>query len=458
LTSTTVIQAAPTLGDFGTEKNHGTRFNRVPGTDTGAADPAVQGARYRANDPSAKAGKPVIKAPRTAGAPSSFFVNKTYATQILHDVDKMIAEQFYSEKLAKEVWPQARERHRAAIENSKDLTELSNNINAALKELKSSHTQFVTINDETYYFLLSLFYRRANNFHIPEMAFTGAITGGVDCTFDQVRYVLDSSPAQEAGVKIGDQIVSVAGKPFIGQLSFEGHEGKNIKLVILRDGAEQTLSIKPVSAKAYPMYVKAIAKSIKTYKHPEGKIGYIHLWSGGSDSHEQWEEELYAPQLQNTDALIIDFRDGYGGNGLDDLDYFYRSPKAYPNFNTVNRRGKQNTYHMYYDKPVVALINGGVRSGKELISYSLKETGRAKLVGQKTAGSVLAGSVFPLGGRAALYVAVASGTVNGVTLEGNGVEPDVPVPTTAAQRGSKDVQFLEAERMLREVLKSKAAK
>jgi ABC-type polar amino acid transport system ATPase subunit len=46
-------------------------------------------------------------------------------------------------------------------------------------------------------------------------------------------------------------------------------------------------------------------------------------------------------------------------------------------------------------------------------------------------------------------------TVNGIALEGNGVEPDVAVAVTAAQRGVKDVQFQEAERLLREELKSK---
>lgn len=374
---------------------------------------------------------------------------------MLSGVDKIIKERFYSEKLATEVWPQAREKHRAAIENSKNLRELSDNMNAALKELKSSHTQFATINDETYYFLLSLFFRGRKEVHVPEMAFTGAITGGVNCAFNQVRYILDGSPAQEGGLKIGDEIISVDGKPFIGQLSFEGREKQNVRLAIRREGADRELIVKPISAKAYPMYVQAIKKSVRTYDQPEGKIGYVHLWSGGDDSHEMWEECLSSPQIQATDGLIADFRDGYGGNGPDDLDFFYRSPKAYPRFHTINRKGKKNTWNMYYEKPLVALINGGVRSGKELVSYSLKQTGRGKLVGEKTAGSVLAGSVFPLGGRSLFYCAVASGTVNGISLEGNGVEPDVAVAVTAAQRGIKDLQFQEAERLLRDELKSK---
>lgn len=375
---------------------------------------------------------------------------------MLADVDKIIRERFYSAKLANEVWPQAREKHRAAIEHSRDLKELADNINAALKELHSSHTQFVTINDETYYFLLSLFFRGRKDIEIPEMAFTGAITGGVDCAYNQVRYVLDASPAQESGLKIGDEIVSVDGKPFAGQLSFEGKEKQKVQLQIKRQGQELMLQITPVSTRAYPRYVNATLKSVRVVQHPEGKIGYIHLWTGGDQSHDAWEEALQSEQVQSTDALILDFRDGYGGNSLDDLDFFYRSPKAYPNFLTHNRKGKENTWHMYYDKPIVALINGGVRSGKELLSYSLKTSGRGKLVGEKTAGSVLAGSVFPLGGKAALYCAVASGTINGISLEGNGIEPDVEVKTTPAERGVKDLQYAEAERLLREQLRDKA--
>lgn len=386
-------------------------------------------------------------------APSSFLVSHQYAQKVLADVDKVILDRFYSTKLATEVWPQAREKHRAAIESSANLKELSDNINAALKELHSSHTQFVTLNDETYYFLLSLFYRGRKDITIPEMAFTGAITGGVDCTYNQVRYVLDGSPAQESGLKIGDEIISIDGKPFIGQLSFEGKEKQKIQLLIKRQGEEMTLPITPVSSRAYPRYVSATGKSVRVTQHPEGKIGYVHLWSGGTESHDEWEEALQSDQIQNTDALVIDFRDGYGGNSLDDLDFFYRPAKAYPNFLTHNRKGKENTWHMYYDKPIVALINGGVRSGKELLSHSLKLSGRGKLVGTKTAGSVLAGSVFPLGARAALYCAVASGTVNGVNLEGNGIEPDVVVPTSPAERGVKDIQYLEAEKILREQLR-----
>ena len=138
---------------------------------------------------------------------------------------------------------------------------------------------------------------------------------------------------------------------------------------------------------------------------PDGKIGYIHLWAGGAESHDVFEEML-GTKLAKTDGLILDMRDGYGGNSLDDLDYFYRNPAGYPTFSMKDRAGKKVGSEMFYDKPLVALINGGSRSGKELLALSLKRSGRAKLVGERTAGYVLGGRLFTIDDRTALYLAV----------------------------------------------------
>jgi len=78
----------------------------------------------------------------------------------------------------------------------------------------------------------------------------------------------------------------------------------------------------------------------------------------------------------------------------------------------------------------VVLINGGSRSGKELLAYSFKAAGRARLVGENTAGAVVAGRLYPLDGKCALYLAVCDITLEGKQkdrLEGVGVAPDIVV-------------------------------
>jgi Periplasmic protease len=182
------------------------------------------------------------------------------------------------------------------------------------------------------------------------------------------------------------------------------------------------------------------ASSSKQKKKQSKSIGYVHVWCGGSLSHEALDE-IMEEKLADTDGLIFDLRDGYGGNGLEDLDRFYRTENAYPIFKTTYRDGKTVNYKYYYDKPVVAIINNGSRSGKELLAFSLKKTGRAKLVGGTTAGAVLGGRLFPINDRASLYLAIFDGTIGGVRLEGAGVSPDVEVLNTDHSQAGADKQY-----------------
>lgn len=392
-------------------------------------------------------------------APNS--CSRSYCRAILAHVDSLVRKNFYDRRTALSTWPDIVERHRASIVAASNLGQLSQEMNAAIRELKSSHCQFVTLNDETYYFLHTLFHsfpsRKGKKLPSMPMVFTGAVTGGVNASGNQVRYVLDGSPAAKAGIHIGDCISSVNGAAYTGQLSFQGTAGKLTALGILRNGKAMTITLKPLLRDDASMYVDAIGKSVRIETGKEGKIGYIHLWSGGTPAHEAFEEAL-GSKLQQTDGLIVDFRDGYGGNFFNDLDFFYRPPKGYPAFTTVDRSGKRDTSLLYYDKPLVVIINGGVRSGRELLAFSLKQTGRATLVGENTAGAVLAGRLFPIDDRCSLYLAVGHCDTGSEILEGKGVAADVEVRLSCKERGENDTQLLQARRILCKQLSEAASK
>lgn len=381
-------------------------------------------------------------------------VTPEFNRTVFNKVDELVRKDFYDPK-AMPTWEKAVADHREEIVASKTISALDANINRALRTLNVSHTQFVTPNDETFYFLRALFAsRNPKKPTPPNIDYVGAVTGGSNCAPNEVRYVLDGSPAQRAGIRIGDQIISVNGAPYIGQLSFKGTASKATKLKLKRmDGAESVIELKPLVKNDYAAYVEAIGKSVRKEKFPEGTIGYVHVWAGSEESHDAIEEAI--DKLQDTDGLIFDLRDGYGGNFFDDLDMFYRSREAYPPFTTVFRNGKKHTTSMVYDKPVVTLINGGSRSGKELIAYSLKKTKRSTLVGENTAGFVLAGRLFDINDRVSLYLAVAGGDVDSINLEGKGVAPDVEVKMNCAQRGKQDLQYDEALRILKQQLVGK---
>lgn len=365
--------------------------------------------------------------------PHEICTDRSYDEEILKKVDERVRKNYFSEEPASKVWPPALERDRAKILASRNFIELFKSINGALSSLKSSHTEFATDNDEIFYFLHDLFGRFRANLRV-KMDYVGFVTGPPRFADDCVRYVLDGSPAAKAGILVGDRILAVDGNGYIGVANFFGKSGKQVAIDLERNGVKEQVQLTPKKADDYLEYVSAIRKSVYTFTAGKHTCGYVHDWCGGQEAHNALEETI-GDKLSNTDGLILDLRDGYGGNSLEDLDMFYRPAAGFAPFTMKSRDGKATTDHMYYDKPVVAIINDGARSGKELLAYSLKKTGRAKLVGLNTAGAVLGGRMFVLDKHCILYLAVTDCTIGGERLEGVGVAPDLVVADQTSGAG-----------------------
>jgi carboxyl-terminal processing protease len=377
--------------------------------------------------------------------PGDIKTNRSYNQEVLDRIDRIVRKHFFNHDLVTSAWIPALEHNREKILASKNLVELFNSINSTLAAFKCSHTEFATSNDEIFYFLHDLFGRWNPKLTVAG-DFVGFMTGPPRFAVDRVRYVVDDSPAAKAGLQAGDRIISVDSKPYLGQSNFFGLSGKKVSIQYERAGKKAKCIIVPVKKDEYMQYVEGIRKSARTYQLGGHTVGYVHDWCGGNDAHGALDEVLEG-KLCNTDGLILDLRDGYGGNSLDDLDRFYRNPAGYPQFILKDNKGRAQVSTMTYDKPVVALINDGARSGKELLAYSLKTSKRAPLVGITTAGAVLAGKLFPLDKRTALYLAVADGTVGGVRLEGVGVKPDIEIGDDCSEAG-KQAQLKAAEDLL----------
>ena len=406
--------------------------------DTESSVQSTRGIEQRTRGKDADAEASTVKAPSCTAKPpqtrttacdqtdSLYRVDTEYANKIFKSIDSRVRNDFFDSESSSKLWPIIASKHKAAILAATNLKELSERINAALSELKVSHTQFVTINDETFYFLKNLFddfKPEAEKQKTPLTEYLGLGLGGVGFKANQVRYVLTASPAAIGGVKRGDIVLSANGKPIIGLLSFRGTAGATIKMQVLRADKTLTLNVKPIKQNYYQAYLEASSKSARIINTPAGPLGYIRLWCGGKSG--EILEEAMSEQMADTAAMIIDLRDGYGGNSLEDLDIFYRLPSGYPVFRTHDRKGNVSVNRLVYTKPLIALINGGSRSGKELLAFSLKNSKRGILVGERTSGAVLAGRLFPIDDRCALYLAVMDGTIGGKRLEGVGVRPDV---------------------------------
>ncbi len=379
-------------------------------------------------------------------------LDRAYVQKILESVDKKIVKSIYSEKLATEVWPKSLAENRERILASKTLTELQERMTVALAPLESSHLNFVTKNDPMMFYLMALFGDIQKVNRDLKDTYTGFVTGGAGFAHDRIRYVVDNSPAAKAGLCIGDRILKVDNKPYVGLLDF--HSKQKHVIEFERDGHKQKVSLIPILANYYDEYNQALEKSAIVINEGGKKIGYVHVWGGGGPTHDVFDIVL-SHHLQNVDGLILDMRDGYGGNSLDDLDRLFRKAENYPDFTAIPRRGRKHVIRYVFDKPVVALINKGSRSGKEILAYTLKKTKRAKLVGDTTGGAVLGGSFHYIDSNCALYLPIIDVKIDGVRIEGVGVEPDIHLENKDQTQAGYDKQLNEAKRILLDEIEAK---
>ena len=98
------------------------------------------------------------------------------------------------------------------------------------------------------------------------------------------------------------------------------------------------------------------------------------------------------------------------------------------------------------------LINGGSRSGKEILAYGFRKFSIGPVVGERTAGAVLGGRLFVQKDRSLLYLAVVGALVDGECLEGKGVMPDIEVPRPLPYSAGSDGQKKKAVEVLEKKL------
>ena len=149
-------------------------------------------------------------------------------------------------------------------------------------------------------------------------------------------------------------------------------------------------------------------------------IAYMPFFTAAGKVYQDILREAISDTFANADALILDFRNGWGGADPTFLNLFDKMP---PVLEQISRDGMRTRYDPHWRKPLIVLINGGSKSGKEAVAYAIRKHKIGTLVGERTGGAVLAGSPFLLEGGL-LYLAVTDILVDGERLEGKGVSPD----------------------------------
>jgi len=248
-----------------------------------------------------------------------------------------------------------------------------------------------------------------------------------------IQHVFSGTPAQRAGIRNWDRILSIDGTTTQGMTSedvsgrIRGPQGQTVTLVVQRPGQANPISI--------PITREAIVIPTVEYQLLDNRIGYIRFSQFAQQAGPRIRQALEDLQQQGMRALVLDLRGNSGGllNELNRIaEYFL--PAGTNIYTMETRREGKRTFvsrtNPIVDRalPMTVLIDDGSSSAAELLAAALQENRRATLIGRPTAGAVLVSVVFPLPQGAAMSVSIARLiTGAGNVLEGNGIKPDVAV-------------------------------
>lgn len=324
--------------------------------------------------------------------------------------------------------------------------------------LATSHTEYLPPSDPRFAQLLSIFERTLARpsplcedlSRLPPSPFS---TPGIDAFFRPfegrwfVNGLVTGGLADRGGLLTGDEVLLADGAPFSPVASFRDRASA-VTLTVRRrrDAAPFEVKVTPRSVPPRELFKELLRASARVLERGPARIGYVHVWSwAGDDVEEELEAAIDRLNREHLTGFILDIRDGWGGASAAYMRIFDR---RIPVLESTMRDGSRYRTDPQIRVPAVLLTNAGTRSGKETIAYAVKKHHLATLVGERTAGSVLAGSPFCLNDGGVLFLAVGDVRVDGERLDGRGVVPDREVPFDVRYAAGVDPRLEEAVRVL----------
>jgi carboxyl-terminal processing protease len=211
---------------------------------------------------------------------------------------------------------------------------------------------------------------------------------------------LEGSPAHKAGVRAGDAILEIDGKP-TGELSLPdavkrilGEAGSKISLKVRRakgDTAELTIERGPIVLRTVSGLVRGKDHRWQYLIDREHKIAYIAVSQLGPRTADEIKEAVSALKEDGLKGLILDLRFSPGGllqSAVDVAGLFLGEATV---VTARGRDGKEQAWksdgkNQLGDFPLVVLAGERTASATEVLTGALRDNGRAIVVGARTWG------------------------------------------------------------------------
>jgi tricorn protease len=357
---------------------------------------------------------------------------------------------FYDARMHAVDWNAMRTKYREMAVDAENKDTFYNVVNQMLAELDASHLGIFRGGED-------------DDGGVPERtAPTGALGLDLDPVAEdsgarKIVAVMPGGPADKAGLRVGDILMAVNGQDLTKATDLDrvlaGTAGREIKVKFRplsaqgvgepREEAVTPLGPAALSDAVFEQWTKRSERRVA--EATQNKVGYVHL--DGMDPENLARFQQAVGRWNNdkgNQGMILDVRENGGGNIHVQL---MQILQARPFVRLEPRGGSKLTQpQLYWDKPVVVLVNERSFSDAEVFPWSFKAAGLGKTVGMPTPGGVIGTTDITLSDGSRFRIPrVGWYSLTGTNLEGNGFVPDVLVPETTEDRvAGRDPQLAKA--------------
>ena len=253
---------------------------------------------------------------------------------------------------------------------------------------------------------------------------------GIEIIGSEIVGVTKDSPAEEAGLQVGDLLVSVDGTSVGDKSSSEisdlikNSSNESVSLIINRAGTELT----------YDVAIADVATKAIAYSLLENNIGYLKMDIFSKTLSSQVDLALKDMESQGMQKMIMDLRDNTGGyleSAEDTASLFLEKGKLiYSLENNETKADYHDETSACKNYPIVILLNSNSASASEILAAALKDSysGPILFVGETSYGKGLVQQTYDLSdGSMAKYTSARWLRPNGECINGKGLKPDYEV-------------------------------
>ena len=243
--------------------------------------------------------------------------------------------------------------------------------------------------------------------------------------------IFDNSPANDAGLQVGDIIYKIDGEEVAGtdmdilvKTKIRGEEGTSFKMTVLRGDDRKEVEL--------DLTRRSIEVETVAGKMLDNNIGYIAVSQFDAVTSEQFKSNIESLQSQGMTKLIVDLRGNPGGlldQVVDMLDYIL--PEGLVLY-TEDKYGEREEYYSDGSHelkiPMVVLVNENSASASEVFTATFRDFEWGTVVGKTTFGKGIVQNVLPLGDGTAVKITTQHYyPPSGYDLHKVGIKPDLEV-------------------------------